>query len=953
MINRTLKRAAAAVLALLMVAIALGAPFTPMTRAAEAPVRDQVVSSGGQTQNSDDGITISKTIAQVAGMENVFDITLRVESRQSVVEIAGESDAAIVVVMDISNTMTEKYGNTTRYAAAMEAVNGENQFIDQFAQQGSKLSQIGYVAFNTDAHMIAPMQPCYDDGMAATLKNTIATETANIIYASGYAASHSRFTNVEAGLAMAKDMLDAVDNENKYIVLLSDGFPTTYLDGNSTDYRGYDPYTPKAAASVDGSFYDEIRGVPCSYGTSYSDRAAIRAREMATAIKSSGTEIYSIGIDVGGQTIQKHIDNYVGKAFSVVDVQDYQGFTQYELGSTTDSSAFENWLRNSIGSGHYYDSTNSTELQAAFHSIFAQIKEQSKMSETVWQVTDPMNAAQANEYIDFLQFFEKDGATLHAGNLSGQAEEDGENTAIFDAAQAMIQWDLKNSGYWVAGSGSGATYIYELKYRVRLENERADFAAKDNQPIDSNGRTTVTYKVREESNDKISLSEDRELEFKIPQIKGYVADLTFTKTDDKTGETLAGVSFSLTHDDAACLVCKLTGVDQVPGSMLVAQTTAVSDSQGVVTFRDIPSGHIYTLQETETVPHYILSDTAYTVELSYGTVTLKNGETALEAPYVLTNVRRNSLTIEKTVAGDRTNADYAEGAFRFQLICDGQVVAETALPAADGTWSYTFDDLADGRYTLLETNQADPADDYTCKTGFVIGGGEASADCEIDLNGGDRASVVVVNTYTKPEVTQPEVTQPEVTQPEVTQPEVTQPEVTQPEATQPEVTQPEVTQPEVTQPEVTQPEVTQPEVTQPEVTQPEVTQPEVTQPEVTQPEVTQPEATQPEVTQPEVTQPEVTQPEVTQPEVTQPEVTQPQVTQPEVTQPEVTQPEVTQPEVTQPEVTQPQVTQPDVTEPEDPSNPSTGDSAQLLLWASILLASVACLTCLQTRKRAQ
>ncbi len=913
MINRTLKRVAAAILALLMVAIALGAPFTPVTQAAEASVLDQVVFSGGQTQNTADGITISKTIAQAEGLENVFDITLRVESRQSVVQIAGESDAAIVVVMDISNTMTEKYGNTTRYDAAMEAVNGEDQFIDQFAELESKLSQIGYVAFNTNAHLIAPMQPCYNGNMATALKNTIATETAQIIHASGYGSSHSRFTNVEAGLAMAKDMLDGMDNANKYIVLLSDGFPTTYLNVKSTGYQGHDPYTPKATASVDGSFYDETRGVPCSYGTSYSDRAAIRARQMATAIKGSGTEIYSIGIDVGGQTIQKHIDSAAGKAFSVVDVQMYQGFSQYELGSTTDTGAFKNWLCNSIGSGHYYDSTNSAELQTAFHAIFAQIKEQSQMSETVWQVTDPMNAAQANEYIDFLQFFQKDGATLHVGNLSGQAVENGENTAIFDAAQGAIRWDLKNSGYRVTGSADGATYVYELKYRVRLENERADFVAKDNQPVDSNGRTTVTYKVREESNGKVSLSEDRELEFKIPQIKGYVADLEFTKTDDRTGEALAGVSFSLTHDDAACLVCKQTGVDQAPGSMLVAQTVAVSDSQGVVAFRDIPSGHSYTLQEIETAPYYILSDTVYTVEVSYGAVTLKNGETVLEAPYALTNVRLNSLSVEKTVAGDRTNADYAEGSFRFQLICDGRVVAETALPAADGSWTHTFDGLADGRYTLLETSQGDAADGYTCMTSFTVRGGEPSADCEITLAGGDKASVAVVNTYTKPEETQPEETQPEETQPEETQPEETQPEETQPEETQPEETQPEETQPEETQPEETRPEETQPEETQPEETQPEETQPEETQPEETQPEETRPEETQPEETQPEETQPEETQPEETQPEATQPEVT----------------------------------------EPKDPSNPSTGDSAQLLLWASMLLVSIAGLSCLHTRKRAR
>ncbi len=51
--------------------------------------------------------------------------------------------------------------------------------------------------------------------------------------------SHSRFTNIEAGLKMGADMLEDVSAENKYMIFLSDGFPTTYISGG---YNGYDPY---------------------------------------------------------------------------------------------------------------------------------------------------------------------------------------------------------------------------------------------------------------------------------------------------------------------------------------------------------------------------------------------------------------------------------------------------------------------------------------------------------------------------------------------------------------------------------------------------------------------------------------------------------------------------------------------------------------------------------------
>ncbi len=111
---------------------------------------------------------------------------------------------------------------------------------------------------------------------------------------------------------MASDMLGDVNNEHKYIIFLSDGFPTTYISGG---YNGYDPYDTTGAR-----FYDKVLNKPCTYGTSYSDEAAIRARNEADRIKNSGIKIFSIGVDVGGQTIQHYItQSEKANGFSVVD----------------------------------------------------------------------------------------------------------------------------------------------------------------------------------------------------------------------------------------------------------------------------------------------------------------------------------------------------------------------------------------------------------------------------------------------------------------------------------------------------------------------------------------------------------------------------------------------------------------------------------------------------------
>lgn len=65
-------------------------------------------------------------------------------------------------------------------------------------------------------------------------------------------------------------------------------------------------------------------------------------------------------MDVGGQTIQQYItQSEKADGFSVVD----RTGTTYEIGDAASSEAYKTWLRNSIGSGYYYDSTDLTGLK--------------------------------------------------------------------------------------------------------------------------------------------------------------------------------------------------------------------------------------------------------------------------------------------------------------------------------------------------------------------------------------------------------------------------------------------------------------------------------------------------------------------------------------------------------------------------------------------------------------
>ncbi len=574
----------------------------------DTPSSSQITAEGGS--NNDGEVTVSKTISGT-DIENVFDITLNVNTTASLTKMQTDPNMAVVIVMDISNTMNSAFGDSTRYQSAMLAAEA---FIDEFVKVNNGYSRIGYVAFNTDAHEIFGLSDCSSQEQANALKNTMRTETGKIIASNDYGNSHKRFTNVEAGLKMGHDMLEKSGYTNKYIIFLSDGFPTTYV---KSGYTGYDPYTSGGTKGADGVFYDYVTGYYCSYGTSYSDKAAIRAREQATEIKNAGAKIFSVGIDIGGQTIA----GYDGRSgLSVID----RTSSTYEIGSASSKDAYKNWLGSSIGSGYYYDSTNTAGLIQAYRQIFNELKTLTEEQNSAkWIASDPMplNNIDGEPIMEFIGFYDKAGDLQVYDNVTGlvgSSSEGGENTISFDGEKNAISWDLKNSGYATTDSNSAIQYGYQVVYRVRLKNELNDFV--ENQPYNTNGETTLVYRHVEIENGVVQISQDKTINFPIPAVKGYLGELTFKKVTPD-GSPLQGAVFELRHDEISCPYCRgdgLTYVAEVENHIF----TASSGADGIVSFTKIPSGHTYSLVETVCPEGYYTDGSAYSVVVAYDNVTV-------------------------------------------------------------------------------------------------------------------------------------------------------------------------------------------------------------------------------------------------------------------------------------------------------------------------------------------
>ena len=569
----------------------------------------QITKEGGSNINEADGVSVSKNIYP-SELENYFDIILTVQTKNKAVD----PDLAVVIVMDISNTMTQTLGaGKTRLDAAKEA---SNSFIDSFAARSQNSSidrKLGFVAFNSDSYEIFNLQNC-NESNKQSLKDKITTEIEkNIVTVS--AAHNKRFTNIEAGLKRAKDMLDGSSASKKYILFLSDGFPTTYIQSG---YTGYDTY--------DGNrFKDRVLNKPCSYGTSYSDEAAIRARQMATTIKNSGIGIYSVGVDIGGQTVQNYINQTDGQSHSVVD----RYSTSYEIGSADSADAYRNWLRNKIGSGYYYDVNDPNAMTEAFESIFEQIM---ILSEATWVTEDPMNSSDQPKNIEFIGMYGENNVLSDSVTKTNNYP----NTASFDTTNEKIKWDLKNSTPEVNGN----TYTYKLKYRVRIENELSNFV--EGTSYKTNGVTTLNYIVKTSNSSRTGT-----IEFPRPEVKAFLGKLEFDKLTNYGNKPLEGTKFEIYHsDDCPCLNERR----HMAGDF---KMTSTSNSTGKVIFDRIPSGHKYKIHEVYTDEYHEVDNTINDVEVNYGVTTspLKDGQ-------VINTYKKRNLTIKKFVEGVDTNQEF-------------------------------------------------------------------------------------------------------------------------------------------------------------------------------------------------------------------------------------------------------------------------------------------------------
>jgi len=156
-----------------------------------------------------------------------------------------------------------------------------------------------------------------------------------------------------------------------------------------------------------------------------------------------------------------------------------------------------------------------------------------------------------------------------------------------------------------------------------------------------------------------------------PEVTGYTGSFHFIKMDSATKEPMENVEFRLQHDGDNCTGCHGGTIigDYNKDSADYDTLVAKSNSNGIVKFDEIPSGHTYKLTEV-TPTGYEKSDFTKLIHVSYDsvlerTITQVEGETEpqtvvteapLNAPFVVQNTPTYTTLNGKKVWNDNNNA---------------------------------------------------------------------------------------------------------------------------------------------------------------------------------------------------------------------------------------------------------------------------------------------------------
>ena len=511
------------VLALLLVAVMM-VGLLPTTVFA----LDNQIVSDGQTVTTEDGkVQHSKMITQEG--ENAFRIDLTVKTKEDVDTQVVSQDAAVVLVLDTSNSMSSTDMSNARQAAkdfvtafVKEAGEGKrmvsvvefgsngktvlswtnangsqaavNTGIDQVANKFSYDVMCEETGTHTHEETIRRNAPSVTPGQykywyctacgsrvsknwrndPPALQDTMHDCKQEVSYTGTHVLrteNDGGGTNIEAGLRLANNLLEASavgGISNKYVVLMTDGVPTYHVD--DIDETDSTTFMKGSKGGGNEAYHDDYHDIYCTRNDQGWNHVA-HGDNVPQQIKNQGAKLYTVSYKAANVT------------------------------GNVNNMSIDSWL-----------AAFATQNISAGDNIFSGLENIAQIivnQAEAWILTDPMG-----QYINFVS---GDGIAA----VTNATADSSDAVKKFNTDTKTLTWDLKNDATRT-GPVNG-WYTYTMSYRITLDTAAEGFVA--GQDYAANGTTTLTYMLTEDS----QLQPDLEsTNLVVPVVEGRVPVVAYT-----------------------------------------------------------------------------------------------------------------------------------------------------------------------------------------------------------------------------------------------------------------------------------------------------------------------------------------------------------------------------------------------------------------------------------------
>lgn len=308
-------------------------------------------------------VTATKTAERI-GDETSRSAKVKITVSGNPYTITTQKDREIVLVLDASGSMNDKIGKSeTKISALKDAA---QKFIgDLLTKENAGKIKIGVVWYS-DKENTSESGVCTLSDDATTLKNCVSNKIA------------SGGTNVQLGISKAKDLFTKEDNE-KSLIVLSDGVPTYYNDKNGIEHGHGSVDTHEDLYAYDfvaTKNYQNNLGQNVADGYidyyDYKSEETYRCEYVGYRRNNWGKITYERETCQDGfymkpsEAAKKETDSFNGKIYSIgfgITTTDWRG-------NTVTNEEAQNFLKSIVkNGGSYFDASDTAKLNEAFAAV--------------------------------------------------------------------------------------------------------------------------------------------------------------------------------------------------------------------------------------------------------------------------------------------------------------------------------------------------------------------------------------------------------------------------------------------------------------------------------------------------------------------------------------------------------------------------------------------------------